>query len=122
MSEQRNRAWAECIALWHEMSIMDDTHSIRRIDEFKNNILMRIGIGKRDLGCPFCEVYYDKSDCPLGDCERARKIIDMKPCFKTPFYDWSECYIDKKYHNKEFAKKFYDYLVDLKIKEDENNI
>lgn len=101
------RSWEECLTLWKYMSELPSrVLSLEEDDigDFKNAILDILNIGKRFNGCPFCEKYYDKSSCPLGDCSG-----EACPCFKTPYARYDKSF-DRGYHSQRFAKAFFNYL------------
>lgn len=93
----------ECLLLWKTLSELPDTNAIRLSSSFKNNILLRLGIGKRLSGCPLCHVYLN-NDCPLGKCGKS-----ALPCLTTPYFNWEEELLNGK-HNQTLAKQFYTYL------------
>ena len=103
--------WQETLTLWKRMSEIPDC-KIESGSLFKKRILSKLGICNRQHGCPLCDRFWCKRDCPLGDCSN-----EATPCYSTPYADW-ETYIHEGWHSQERAKKFYDFL--LKKEEAEN--
>jgi len=105
MDKIRKQAWEETLALWKRLSEIPDRELKWREkgNDFKNDVLAELGIERKQFGCPFCEVYYETDECPLGKC--GHKGYD---CYGTPYEYWED-----HAHNQKAAKKFYKYLLIL---------
>lgn len=47
MDKKEIQAWNECLALWKEISSIPDTPTTKGAESFKQDVLKRLGIGKR---------------------------------------------------------------------------
>ena len=118
--ETMEEAWDMCLALWKELSEMEDQKTrIRcrtdvRPTRFKLRVLRKLKlIGQRQYishGCPFCEIHLRTGECPFNNCDYEVH------CTKSPYGEWTDCVEEDDMHIQKYAKAFYDYL--LKLKED----
>jgi len=86
----------------------------KNLNEFKQEIGGRIGIGYRRFGCPFCHEYWadDCVECPIHLIEDS---YFNRSCYETSYNDFEVSWNKKNIKGlKKSAKEFLDYLVKLK--------
>jgi len=119
MNDKEKKAWEMTLALWKDLGTTDYSdifpkgttdHNLKfeLIWEFKNNILVKLGYPKSLHGCPFCQYFYMKKDCPLGSCYMSaacvqgysykKWVVDLLKCGKP---------------NKQYALQFYNELIKM---------
>jgi len=109
MLDIEKKAWETVFALWRHLGTTDydfsQDHDINRAQSIKHDILEKLGYERCAYGCPFCDVFFHTSSCPLGVCEKD------PGCYNYSYEDW-ECFINAyKKNNRRYALKFYYELI-----------
>ncbi|MBT9164048.1 MAG: hypothetical protein DDT23_00037 [candidate division WS2 bacterium] len=111
-TKESERAWEETLALWSHLAERPDEEVIGKPSEWLPKVLEELGICHTQKGKPFCEIYANTPNCPLGDCS-VRWM--PAPCWsRTPYYEWEREMTCNGWHRQEKARKFYNFLVEKK--------
>ena len=109
--------WEAELALWKKLSETPTIYvSGGDPDEFKGAVLKKLSYKRMRFSCPFCEKHHDDGLCPVG----RRDGCGNPPCCASnvPYLKWSDYFRNARYHNQEYAKSCYDYLLKLKRRVD----
>ena len=115
MDEIEKKAWRMVLPLWKNLGTNNysstfirsiNNHGLIHPSRLKNHVLMKLGYDKCDAGCPFCEYFFCKKDCPLNGCEEL-----LNGCYKYNYNYWEKIMFARAEHNKKYALKFYHEMV-----------
>jgi len=115
MDEQRKETWRKCLILWEALSIKPTTKIDSSISP-KIVLVKSLGFGHQLLGCPLCEVYFDKRKCKLCPIKSKLNHEDVEvPCRNKncPYRQYSDMTLDQNVHDEKLAELFYVWLIKL---------
>jgi len=121
MNKNREQAWKECLILWETLSILPDINTYDDGDDlrnFKRQVLIALGIGDKQSGCPMCELYakgiINCNECPINIYEIKFNGYDKRSyaCeYSSPYTEYGGRNPIIQKHHQEYAEEFYKYLI-----------